>query len=145
MTVPADPPVIDLDKLIVDGALINAPSKELVHVPNPLPDLPPGSIRLPLKRRFREFMVDGRAIIYGMCVVYAGLAATFIVTLTMSIVALVQAFIAALPVIIGTIALLLLVLLLCRPKKGPDALVLKGCNNGPTPGAHTVKLCNGRH
>jgi hypothetical protein len=140
----------------VTGAVVPPPIKldppirfdetALVHVPQPTP-LRYATPLYPIKRyeQLLEFCIDGRGVIYGAITVWFGLAAWAGYLFIESVAAAVAMVIAALPYIGGIVALILLVRILTRSPKAPEALVLKGCNNGPTPGSHTVKLCNGRH
>lgn len=140
----------------VTGAVVPPPIKldppirfdetALVHVPNPAPlryvEPFPTVTR---REKLWEFCIDGRGIIYGAITVWCGLAAWAGYLFVESVAAAIAMLIAALPYIGGIVALIILVRILTRSPKAPEALVLKGCNNGPTPGSHTVKLCNGRH
>ncbi|MGH7883418.1 MAG: hypothetical protein ACREN8_11045 [Candidatus Dormibacteraceae bacterium] len=107
-------------------------------------------IKLPLYHRAWEFITDGRGIIYGSIgAIGCGLAYVgyLIITAIISAIHIAAAAVATYGASVLTIIILgWVALALSRHgTKQPDALVLKGCNNGPTPGSHTVKLCNGRH
>lgn len=139
-TVPTPPKPINLGTL-------NAPPAggELVlyqppiYPPTPLPTIP-------WHVRFTEYCIDGRGAIHAIVAGWVGLAGVTLYFFVSAIAVAIHSIIAALPAIGGILCAIILAYIILRSgTKDDDVLVLKGCNNGPTPGSHRVKLCNGRH
>jgi membrane associated rhomboid family serine protease len=150
----SDPDTGELATL-VNPIIIHPPTKPTKTEPAPAPDPEPEpqtelepefgeELPLPFRTHLREFMVDGRAVIYSLCAAPIMLGAFMLYYLIRDIITVINGIIAASATIGGILLALLLGWILTRGSKGGDSLYLKGC---PTrsPGVHKIQLCNRRH